>query len=97
MSVSGQSAGMALLLREGIDWVALVGSGAATREDHEGLMRWRALSPDHDAAWREAWALGHVMREVGRELIKEREAAERSEERREGKECVSTGRGRWAP
>src|SRR3546814_10449577 len=41
------------------------------------LMRWRALSPDHDAAWREAWALGHVMREVGRELIKEREAAER--------------------
>lgn len=62
------------LLREGIDWVVRMGSGSTTQEDRTALMRWRALSADHDAAWREASALGLTLRGVGREVLDERRA-----------------------
>jgi transmembrane sensor len=69
------AAGLNSLLREGIDWIARRRSDAFTPRDQTELRRWRALSPDHDAAYQEAAALGAVMREIGRELLDERMAA----------------------
>lgn len=42
------------LKSEATAWVVRLTSGAATTEDAEALRRWRALSPDHDRAFREA-------------------------------------------
>lgn len=74
MSGSDQTPGLDPLLREGIDWIVRRGSGRFTPSDQAELIRWRARSPDHDAAYREASALGAVMREVGQEMANERAA-----------------------
>src|SRR3546814_18630216 len=57
-----------------------------------GITSLAGLQPLHVAAWIEA--LG---REVSAPTVKQQLAAVRSEERRVGKECVSTCRSRWSP
>lgn len=75
-SVNGseQTSGLDPLLREGIDWIVRRASGRFTPDDQAELSRWRARSPDHDAAYREASALGALMRDVGYEIASERAA-----------------------
>lgn len=41
------------LLEEAADWLVRLVSGEATQDDAERLARWRATSPDHEAAFRE--------------------------------------------
>lgn len=56
------------LLDRAIDWVALLRSGRATTEDAEQLQRWRALSPAHEAAFRQAARLYRDLGTMGAEL-----------------------------
>ncbi len=42
------------VLREALAWVIRLHSGAATSDDAEVLAQWRAKSPEHDAAFRDA-------------------------------------------
>lgn len=63
------------LLSEGLDWVSRLGSGLFSVRERAELAAWRARSPEHEAAFRQAAAVGQVVREVGRELLQERRQA----------------------
>lgn len=63
------------LLSEGLDWVSRSGSAEFSASDRAELAAWRARSPEHEAAFRQAAALGQVVHEVGRELLQERRQA----------------------
>ncbi|WP_367305464.1 FecR/PupR family sigma factor regulator [Achromobacter denitrificans] len=41
-----------------IQWYVLLASGAATAQDHAALVRWRAESATHAAAWSRFEAMG---------------------------------------
>lgn len=56
------------LLDRAIDWVALLRSGRATTDDADQLQRWRALSPAHEAAFRQAARLYRDLGAMGAEL-----------------------------
>lgn len=56
------------LLDRAIDWVALLRSGRATTEDADQLQRWRALSPAHEAAFRQAARLYRDLGTMGAEI-----------------------------
>ncbi|UGV25579.1 DUF4880 domain-containing protein [Rhodopseudomonas boonkerdii] len=56
------------LLDRAIDWVALLRSGRATVGDAERLQRWRALSPAHEAAFRQAARIYRDLGVMGTEL-----------------------------
>jgi transmembrane sensor len=56
------------LLERAIDWVALLRSGRATEGDAERLQRWRAQSPAHEAAFRQAARLYRDLGSMGAEL-----------------------------
>jgi transmembrane sensor len=56
------------LLDRAIDWVALLRSGRATVADADELQRWRALSPAHEAAFRQAARLYRDLGTMGAEL-----------------------------
>src|SRR3546814_12178304 len=74
------------LAGEGV-WPLVVALGVPTGKDIA-----------EDAAAVRAWAAAWQLRtSPGEALFEERQFARRSEERRVGKECVSTGRFRWAP
>lgn len=76
MKSAEPTSGPSPLLREGIDWTVRGRSGAFGAQEQAELSRWRAQSPDHDAAYRDATALGQIMREVGREMLDERARGE---------------------
>lgn len=67
--------GIGPLLQEGIDRIVRRHAGPWSLDDQADLARWRAASPDHDAAYREAAVLGQAMRDVGRDLLDERARA----------------------
>jgi transmembrane sensor len=52
-----------------------LGSGAFTATERAELAVWRSRSPEHEAAFRQASALGCMVREVGREMLDERRQA----------------------
>lgn len=51
---SGPTTPMTPLAREALDWVVHIGSGEATVKAVRSLSEWRARSPEHEAAFREA-------------------------------------------
>src|SRR3546814_16820137 len=67
--------------------------------DHLALdmLRARCRSMDHETQRRDVVALAHRCRELQQPVEHDRRQIERSEERRVGKECVSTCRSRWSP
>src|SRR3546814_16416564 len=67
----------------------LVGEGATRFALDQGMERTRLLTPAAEKAWRD-WLQTADYRPVAN-------IENRSEERREGNECVSTCRSRWAP
>lgn len=60
------------LLDRAIDWVALLRSGRATTDDADQLQRWRALSPAHEAAFRQAARLYRNLGAMGAELERQK-------------------------
>lgn len=74
VSESDHTIGLDPLLSEGVDWIVRRRSGRFTSADQVELALWRARSPGHDAAYREAEVIGSMMREVGREMLDERPA-----------------------
>lgn len=53
---------------EGVEWVSHILSGAATKADAAELALWRARSPDHEHAFREALRLLRAVEQAGVEL-----------------------------
>ncbi|WP_211911985.1 FecR family protein [Tardiphaga alba] len=72
------------LLERAIDWVALLRSGSATTDDADRLQRWRAQSPSHEDAFRQAARLYRDLGAMGAELERDkvRSLAARSPVRR---------------
>lgn len=61
------------LRRESEAWVVLMLSGAATQGDADALKRWRARSPAHETAFRDAVRLQKLVKEAAAELRAEAE------------------------
>src|SRR3546814_13014840 len=63
-----------------------------------GPLSW-TLTPHMEKTLTDSGLRGDIIRLMHREMTKEKEATQidRSEERRVGKECVSTCRSRWSP
>jgi transmembrane sensor len=61
------------ILDEAADWLVLLQSGEATERDRVEHLRWRAVSPAHETAWRRAEDLLGTFRQVparaGRETL----------------------------
>lgn len=61
------------ILGEAADWLVLLQSGEASQADRDGLARWRALDPAHEAAWLRAEGLlrtfGQVPAPLGRSTL----------------------------
>jgi ferric-dicitrate binding protein FerR (iron transport regulator) len=53
------------LIRDALAWIVQLKSGEATLADAEQLMDWRAKSPAHETAYRDAvkcwWAIGRAL------------------------------------
>jgi ferric-dicitrate binding protein FerR (iron transport regulator) len=60
------------LIREALAWIARLKSGEATLAEAEQLMDWRAKSPAHEGAYRDAVKCWQA---IGRALLRERPAA----------------------
>src|SRR3546814_17011589 len=75
------------------DWSSDVCSSDLQRGDG-GAERLHGISPDQKLSWREHRRLAHLRTAPARTGAR---ARHRSEERRVGKECVSTCRSRWSP
>lgn len=53
--------GSEIIRREAYEWVARISSGEATAADAEEVKKWRSMSPQHEAAWRDAVLLWKTM------------------------------------
>lgn len=62
------------LLDEALDWVVRLKAGAPTRTDVDALQQWRAQSPEHEAAFREAAGLLRTATIAAKELASEQVA-----------------------
>src|SRR3546814_19752296 len=84
------------------DYAPLIREGRVSVIEYHGTVQgFLVLIPEIDALLLDNVAVSTNVRgsEIGRVLLEfaERSAIERSEERRVGKECVSTCRSRWSP
>jgi transmembrane sensor len=61
------------LLREALAWVIRLHSGSATSDDAAALALWRARSPQHEAAFRDAVELWRALGDATRKLVTEAE------------------------
>jgi transmembrane sensor len=57
------------LTREGIDWIVRLRSGSATESDLQAWQAWRAQSPAHAQAFREALRLKNRLQSAGKQLL----------------------------
>lgn len=64
MNADSQEAGLSPLLKEALDRVVLLRSGAANMADVEEVRSWRLRSRDHEAAFREAVSLYSGLRNM---------------------------------
>ena len=47
--------------RQAVQWWLQLNSGKAQARQHDGLQRWRAASPEHEAAWQRIESMGSQM------------------------------------
>lgn len=71
MSDLSETAMLDPLVREGLDWIVRLTSGAATEADARAFQRWRASSPAHERACREVAALRRTVLFAAQDLVLE--------------------------
>ncbi|HET6375745.1 MAG TPA: DUF4880 domain-containing protein, partial [Methylocella sp.] len=79
MNGTGQNEdGQARLFGEALDWIARLIGGEAGEEEIEALLRWRAQSPGHEAAFKDAVRLWRNLAIAAQELAREEQAQARA-------------------
>lgn len=75
--------------RQAVQWWLQLNSGKAQARQHDGLQRWRAASPEHEAAWQRIESMGSQMAGIPMPLARAALAAPGSAGRRRAVQALA--------